>query len=431
MLTAIPTTIAQLTTDGKAPIRTIEIPEEAKEKLRILKENGLEAYIVGGYIRNRLLGFPVNPDEDFDIMVNAEPEQFPNKAFSKRGQQGCHHNDNLTRLWHLGNVDFWCEPWTNIEDDFQKRDLTINTFICDADGNVYDLLCAEKDLDSPYLHMIGNPAERFKAEPHLILRVLRFANQLNKQIHPTDVIAIQENSSQIGSLELGRYLKNLQQLFMSRFSLQNLELIKSLKLFNILFPTVVVEPKLAMKTYNVCSQEYMAELINCFEPEHNVYQFIKKNLEKWTVEPPKKEKGTHVLALFTIVIMYLHRNDLVFLKEGSNNFINKMLNAHPTDEGNKLYQFRVLKKLIFGVNGSKGLFAEFNDFADMPLRIEQPKKVKRYKPAKKATTLTNPAQKSYTPQFRAIAKHPPKAGQGIAFSAFLPEVSKTKPNYSS
>jgi hypothetical protein len=170
-------------------------------------------------------------NDDLDVMVNLESNQLPDfiKAF-------CTNNPEEPRLWKMDYIDFWCEPWTDLKEGLMKRDFTINSLTSDENGNVFDELGVIDDLNGPYLRLLGNPDERFPADPSLMMRLIRIASAEQKLIAREDIFAIQRHCMQIKCLPLGIYLKNIEYLFFSRFSVYNLVFSLNANVFHGLIP---------------------------------------------------------------------------------------------------------------------------------------------------------------------------------------------------
>ena len=216
----------------KNVIAELTIPRDKKFILAALREAGIEFYIAGGWVRNRLLGIPSSDSEDFDIIVNADAASLQ-IALKGEGIQP----RLQPKLVILGNIDFWCEPWDHIVPFLMKRDLTINTFICDINGKVYDLLNAYNSLHFQNLVPLGeNAYQNLQEDPVRILRYLRLSVQLNKQISTLDWHAIYTNAHLIKTIPLGLYLKNISRMFCTKHAVNCFYLINQSHTLQSVFP---------------------------------------------------------------------------------------------------------------------------------------------------------------------------------------------------
>ena len=152
----------------------------------IFNDHGYHLYLVGGTVRDYLLGLPL---EDMDAVTDATPIQIVSflpdvdTTFAHLGS--LKYKDrvgikfDITTLRkesgyldsrHPNNIVFV----KNLEDDYPRRDFTVNALYMDRDLKVYDYCGGQTDLKNHILRMIGNPDERLKEDPLRILRAIRF-----------------------------------------------------------------------------------------------------------------------------------------------------------------------------------------------------------------------------------------------------------------
>lgn len=170
-----------------------------------LSKAGYEAYIVGGGVRDLMLG--LNP-KDFDAVTNATPAQIK-EVFGRR----CRIIGRRFELAHvhIGRelievATFRAPPkkavtsaagmilrdnnWGTIEQDFVRRDFSINTlYYQPRKGIILDFCDAIHDVKTKTLRLLGDPARRFEEDPVRMLRTLRFAAKLDFKI-ANDILAI-------------------------------------------------------------------------------------------------------------------------------------------------------------------------------------------------------------------------------------------------
>ncbi len=192
------------------------IPATPLNILHTLRANGHEAFLVGGCVRDLLLG---RTPRDFDIATNALPDQieslFPKtldigKAFGiiavvpdegKPIEVATYRADApYADGRHPGAVTF-----THAREDALRRDFTVNALFMDADtGEILDFVAGRTDLDARLIRAIGDPAVRF-GEDHLrMLRAVRFASTLGFTIEPATVAAIRQLAPQIRRISAER-----------------------------------------------------------------------------------------------------------------------------------------------------------------------------------------------------------------------------------
>lgn len=163
-----------------------------KEIVNLLIKNGYEAYIVGGFVRDYLLGIKT---KDIDISTNA-PISKIKKIFNGRGRSfdkyfAYHINENgysydittyRKELKYKKNKPCELEVASDLKTDLLRRDFTINTFALDENGRLVDLLDAKKDLNGKLIKVVGNTNKKFSQDKTRILRAIRFACTLDFEL---------------------------------------------------------------------------------------------------------------------------------------------------------------------------------------------------------------------------------------------------------
>ena len=156
----------------------------------IFAKNGFKLYLVGGSTRDFLLRRDLG---DFDVATDATPsdmEEFlPDGDFRFRrfGNVNYYFDGykfEITTLRKEGEYTDFRHPSyikyvTKVEDDFKRRDFTVNAIYIDDEENVYDFADGISDLKKGVLKMIGDPQVRIKEDPLRILRALRFSLTLD------------------------------------------------------------------------------------------------------------------------------------------------------------------------------------------------------------------------------------------------------------
>ena len=179
------------------------LPSVFLELSRLFEDNGFHLYLVGGSVRDLLLGLEVR---DLDFATDATPAQMKdflpegNYHFERFGvvsikRDGCSMDIVTFRLEkgyrdarHPDKVVFVTDMYL----DSCRRDFPINAMYMDAKGNVIDYHEGVKDLSLKRIRFIGNPYKRIEEDPLRILRAYRFANRLGFDIEPSNKQALEE-----------------------------------------------------------------------------------------------------------------------------------------------------------------------------------------------------------------------------------------------
>lgn len=219
------------------------LEDKALKILEILTEHHYEAYIVGGYIRDKLLGITSN---DIDICTSATPKEimeiFPNTESPSYGSIRINYknaNFDITTYrkdikYQDNRVPVKIKYIKSLKKDLLRRDFTINTIIMDKDKNILDLLNAKPDLNKKIIKTVGNPRYRLKEDSLRILRAIRFATILNFDIDPKTRIYIKRYSNLLKTLSKNRVKQELDKIFINSNKEKGIKLLIELKLDKIL-----------------------------------------------------------------------------------------------------------------------------------------------------------------------------------------------------
>jgi len=201
------------------------IPGEALTALEILEKNGFEAYLVGGCVRDFLLGRIPN---DYDITTNALPEQII-CAFSdyKTIPTGIKHG-TVTVIINKFQVEITTyrkdsvysdnrhpdsvEFTPSLEEDLSRRDFSINAVAMNMNQDIIDLYDGREDMRKHIITCIENPDERFNEDALRILRALRFASQLGFDIEEKTSESIHRNAYRLKNISFERINTELEKL---------------------------------------------------------------------------------------------------------------------------------------------------------------------------------------------------------------------------
>ncbi len=170
----------------------IQIPDYIQVLIDLLNQNHYSAYVVGGAIRNALLGLPIH---DYDLTTDATPDEMLQVFSSYRVFKTGIQHGTITILSkgqpveittfrsentyedhrHPSGVSFS----DNIEEDCKRRDFTINALCYNKREGLIDFFGGIEDLQHQIIRCIGNASERIDEDALRILRALRFAGRLS------------------------------------------------------------------------------------------------------------------------------------------------------------------------------------------------------------------------------------------------------------
>ena len=213
-----------------------------KNVLTKIENNGYEAYIIGGYVRDLLVGIS---SFDIDITTSATPRElleiFPNASSKNLGGI-----DFKIKEYHFEITTYRSEKKyegrkpvvynyvSNLMEDLNRRDFTINTICMNKKGEIIDLLNGTKDLSEMLVKMVGNPEAKIKEDPLRILRGIRIATALNFNIEQELYQSIAINKNLITTLSNTRIKEELDKILLSNYPKKGLKMLKDLGITDIL-----------------------------------------------------------------------------------------------------------------------------------------------------------------------------------------------------
>lgn len=245
-------------TRAEHSISRSNISPNALKVLYRLKDSGYQAHLVGGGVRDLLLG---REPKDFDIATDATPEDvrrlFRNcrligrrfrlahvmfgreiievatfralQTGNEGGEKG-RHIDEEGRIVR-DNV------YGNIEEDAFRRDFTVNALYYNiADFSIIDYAGGMQDINAGLLRLLGDPVTRYREDPVRMLRAVRFATKLGFRIEKDSEEPIKQMAPLLGDIPPARLFDEMLKLFMGGHALANFEMLRHYELFGRLFP---------------------------------------------------------------------------------------------------------------------------------------------------------------------------------------------------
>ena len=267
---------------GDHNISRKDFSENALKVLYRLNKGGFDAYLVGGGVRDILLG---EHPKDFDIATNATPEQikklFRNCRLIGRRFRLAHivfgrdiievatfrgHHDNAPQIKQTkANKDKIVSKqsehgmllrdniYGSIDEDAERRDFTINAlYYSIKDFKVYDFANGVQDINDKVIRLIGDPETRYREDPVRMLRAIRFATKLDMTIEAETEQPIKALAPLMANIPAARMFEEYLKLFLGGKAQQNFHMLAKYDLLQYFFPhiseTVKNEPNsLALK----------------------------------------------------------------------------------------------------------------------------------------------------------------------------------------
>ena len=244
----------------EAGISNDHISKKALQVVQTLQEAGFQAYLVGGCVRDLIIG---TKPKDFDVSTNATPEQIK-KTFGRNGRI-------IGRRFKLVHVRFGYEVievatfradasdraqvgsnemsegdqgqllrdnvYGSMEEDVVRRDFTVNAMYYDSvNGEIIDFMNGYEDVKAGKLKSIGEPELRFTEDPVRMLRVIRFAAKLGFEMESSALTMIEEQGKLLSHVSNARLFEEVLKLFHGGAAYDSYLLLRKYGLFKYLFP---------------------------------------------------------------------------------------------------------------------------------------------------------------------------------------------------
>ena len=279
----------QMVNEAQSSLK-LNIPSDIIDLYKLFKKNGKELYVVGGAVRDALLG---KKPKDFDLATDAFPEEVvkmvQDAGYSTIGEVGQQFGVVIVQIPSDRNgveiatfredIGSGRRPegvnYSTIDKDVLRRDLTINALFYDiGKGEVVDLVGGLKDIQDQKIRTVGKAADRFAEDPLRKLRALRFAGRTGSKLEAETADAILTDNSLEGvsperirdefkkSIESAKKVKDY------------LKMVSEFNLWSVMFPTLQVNEAF------VESSLWLVQLAMLFGD--NDREQIKKEMNKMT-----------------------------------------------------------------------------------------------------------------------------------------------------
>ncbi len=232
------------------------IPAEIVNIVETIEKGGFQAYLVGGCVRDLLLG---RPPKDWDITTNAKPDQiqalFVKTVYENAFGTVCVINEETEDL-SLRNVEV--TPYRQetgysdrrhpdqvkfsdkIEDDLKRRDFTVNAIALNLSGgaikDIIDLYGGMSDIKDKIIRTVGNPRDRFNEDALRMMRAMRLAVELGFTCNKETFMAIRSHNSLIQDISAERVRDEISKILMSKSPMIGMQLLHDSGILNYIIP---------------------------------------------------------------------------------------------------------------------------------------------------------------------------------------------------
>ncbi len=241
--------------------------------LKTFNDNGFEAYFVGGCVRDFLLG---DNFSDIDITTNALPEQVK-RIFHQSIDTGIQHGTvtilvkgESYEVTTFRTEDAYVNHRTpekvefvsNLKEDLDRRDFTINAMALDCNGNLFDFHDGKVDLKDKIIKTVNDPNERFFEDALRMLRAFRFSSRLGFDIDSNTLAAIKRNAKLIEYVSIERIVNEFRKLLEGKGNINSMQLMLN-SLLNSYIPFLKdIEVIEDFSEYTFCQSLYILSKTN-------------------------------------------------------------------------------------------------------------------------------------------------------------------------
>lgn len=204
----------------------MKLPPQVAKAIHILNSHGMEAYAVGGCVRNLLLG---KPSSDFDVATSALPQEIMS-IFPKTIPLGIEHGTIVILMddvsLEISSFKGILEGQFDLYEDLRRRDFTINAMAMDEEGVIYDPFGGQKDLQERIIRSpLNHSRERFLEDPLRMMRAIRFAVSLDFTLHSSVVEVMLDLHDLLAEVSVERIRDEFNRILLSDHPIRGMELL--------------------------------------------------------------------------------------------------------------------------------------------------------------------------------------------------------------
>lgn len=299
----------------------LPIPQDIQQIQNIFSKNGYKLYIVGGAVRDALLG---KTPKDYDLATDAVPDEVEHmmnnaglrtlptgkafgviNVFTDEGEyEIATFREDIGSGRRPEGVSF-----TNIEGDVKRRDLTINALFFDIDTKeIVDLVGGVNDLKRGIVRTVGAAEDRFGEDRLRILRAIRFAGRFGSDLDPNVDAALQKDASLEGIS--GERIRDefIKGIISAKSTDAYLLMLDKYKLFDWIFPNLNVDRGIFRRQLDYKGDDYVVLLARLLKG--NSIELLRKKLNEL------KYSADEIKAIvFLISLLKLDINTAYLLKK--------------------------------------------------------------------------------------------------------------------
>ena len=326
--------------EGEDVSMYINMPICIEKCIKRIEKSGFQAYIVGGCVRDSIIGKKPN---DWDICTSATPEEIKEIFKSEKTiDVGIEHGTvvvlleneaiEITTFRIDGNYSDGRRPdrvefTSELIEDLSRRDFTINAIAYNHKMGIVDYFNGVQDIGNKVIKCVGNPEKRFREDALRIMRALRFMTQLNYNIEEKTLTALNNNKELLKRISIERISVELNKLILSDYPSDGIE--------------------------NIFNMNIMFIVLPFLKKHEGEYIYDYSNVKRCIGVIEKSPKKIHVrLTVFLYYLLYEHKKESIdIIKRNSKEDVSTLKPHY--DIKLKITCEDILKKLHYGNNTIK------------------------------------------------------------------------------
>ena len=333
----------------------------AEKIIQKLIDSGHEAYIIGGYVRDKILGIK---SLDKDVVTSATPDEiislFKDRNLDFVGKSfGVVLVDNIEvatyrrdRYFGLSDKNVEVTFTSSLKEDTERRDFTINTMALDLNGNIIDYYDGIKDLSLKLVKFVGDPFERIREDPCRIIRACRFLAKINGIFDGRTFDALVKMTCLVDFVPAERIQKEIMKSMKTRNASKFFTSLYQIGALKHIFPSL--QNTVGFRQKNIFHKEPLfthliltGDKISCRYPLVKLAGYL-HDVGKVHTRKYNEKKKTHTYIDHDKISVDIVEGELTDLKFSNSdvNFIKNLISAHMYAPPKTRKQLRKLKRRL-------------------------------------------------------------------------------------